>query len=66
MEIKSTEEKILNLSDGRQVKVEFITYEDGYVHPEIHEWDPFNEANGIDEDDYDLIHEALGPEFEGR
>lgn len=63
MEKKSVEEKILNLSDGRQVKVQFITYDDGFVSPEVREQDPFNEAQGITEDDYDLIQEALGEEY---
>lgn len=66
MEIKNTEEKILNLSDGRQVKVQYITYDDGFVSPEVDEEDPFNIEQNICEEDYDLIHEALGPEFEDR
>lgn len=58
MKQTSVEDKILNLSDGR-----FITLENGHIHPEVDENDPFNEAQGITEDDYDLIQEALGPEF---
>lgn len=63
MEKKSVEEKILDLSDGRQVKVQFITLENGHIHPEVDENDPFNEAQNITEDDYDLIQEALGEEY---
>lgn len=62
MKATDIEEKILNLSDGRQVKVQYITEEDGHVHPEVNEDDPFNIAQDITDDDTEMILAAIGPQ----